>query len=136
MKGSTSDLTDATRAVIYERSLGEDFTVGGVGAAIRTAEGNIYTGVCIDLGCGLGFCAEVAAIAQRVTNKETHIESVVAVNRHGKLPPYGRCREAMAQIDARNLECKVIIGENSEATLRKLLPDLWLTGRKNTGQPT
>jgi cytidine deaminase len=43
-------------------------------------QGNIYTGICIDLGCGLGFCAEVAAIAQMLTHRETRIDEVVAAH--------------------------------------------------------
>ena len=79
----------------------------------------MYTGVCIDLGSGLGFCAEVSAIAQMVTNKESQIEAVVAVTKNGILPPCGRCRETMAQIDLRNLDCKVVVG--AERMLRQII---------------
>lgn len=127
MNDARAKLIEAARAVVGPRKLREDFSAGGVGAAIRTAQGNVYTGVCVDLGSGLGFCAEVAAIAQMLTQRETHIKMVVAVTGDRVLPPCGRCRETMAQIDVRNLDCKVILGEDRDVRLRDLLPDHWLT---------
>ena len=126
MKDTRAELIEAARAVVGDLQLREDFSAGGVGAAIWTAQGNIYTGICIDLGSGLGFCAEVAAIAQMLTQRETQIDSVVAVTWDRILPPCGRCRETMAQIDARNLDCTVIIGEDGQVPLRDLLPHHWL----------
>jgi cytidine deaminase len=126
MVDTESELIEAARAVVCDLKLREDFSAGGVGAAIRTAQGNIYTGICIDLGSGLGFCAEVAAIAQMLTHRETQIDTVVAVTWDRILPPCGRCRETMAQIDARNLDCTVIVGEGRQVLLRDLLPNHWL----------
>ena len=123
MDTATLELIEAARAVVEPMELTDGCSAGGVGAAIRTAQGNVYTGICIDLGSGLGFCAEVAAIAQMLTHKETQIDTVVAVTSDRILPPCGRCRETMAQIDARNLDCRVIVGEDREVSLRDLLPD-------------
>jgi cytidine deaminase len=126
MNDASAKLIEAARAVVGDLKLRKDWSAGGVGAAIRTVQGNVYTGICIDLACGLGFCAEVNAIAQMLTHRETQIETVVAVTADKILPPCGRCRETMAQIDARNLDCKVIIAEGREVLLRELLPDHWL----------
>jgi cytidine deaminase len=134
MDEATSQLIEAARAVYGEFGLSEDFSAASVGAAIRTAGGNIYTGVCIDLACGLGFCAEVAAVAEMLKHRETHITAVVAVTDHGILAPCGRCREMMAQVDARNLDCDVIIGEDRMVTLRELLPEHWLANKGETRQ--
>ena len=123
MDAATLELIEAARAVVGPMELTDGCDAGGVGAAIRTAQGNVYTGICIDLGSGLGFCAEVAAIAQMLTRRETQIDIVVAVTSDRILPPCGRCRETMAQIDARNLDCRVIIGEDREVALRELLPN-------------
>ena len=87
----SGELIDAARAVCGSFHLEDDFTAGGVGAAIRTVNGNVYTGICIDLGCGLGFCAEVAAIAEMLKHRETQINAVVAVSGQRILPPCGRC---------------------------------------------
>jgi cytidine deaminase len=126
MDDSNSKLIEAAQAVVGDLHLREDFSAGGVGAAIRTAKGNVYTGICIDLGSGLGFCAEVAAMAQMLTQQETQIDTVVAVTWDRILPPCGRCRETMAQIDVRNLDCTVIISQDRAVPLRDLLPHHWL----------
>jgi len=120
-------LIEAARAVCGDFPLRKDFSAGGVGAAIRTAKGNVYTGICIDLGCGLGFCAEVAAMAEMLKHRETQIAAVVAVSGDRILPPCGRCRETMAQVDVRNLDCRVIVAEDADVSLRELLPRHWLS---------
>jgi cytidine deaminase len=127
-----SKLIDAARSVCGEFGLEDDFKAAFVGAAVRTAGGNIYTGVCIDLACGLGFCAEVSAIAEMLKNRETWITDVVAVTDEGILPPCGRCREMILQLDRRNFDCRVILGEDKATTLRQLLPNHWL---HKTGEP-
>jgi cytidine deaminase len=126
MNKTRKQLIDAAREVCGSFPLHDEFSAGGVGAAIRTVEGNIYTGICIDLASGLGFCAEVAAIAEMLKHHETQIETVVAVSGRRILPPCGRCRETMAQIDRRNMDCHVIVGEDKEVLLRDLLPQHWL----------
>ncbi len=121
-----SELIAAARSIIGEFALSKDLFAGSVGAALRTVDGNIYTGICIDLASGLGFCAEVSAIAEMVKNRETQIAEIVAVSEYGIIPPCGRCRETMVQIDARNRETRVIVGENEVVTLGELLPRWWM----------
>lgn len=66
---------------------------GGVGAAIRTVDGHVYTGVIIDTACSLGMCAERNAIANMLTHGESKIARVVAVMPNGKPgSPCGACR--------------------------------------------
>jgi len=126
MDRTTEQLIASARAVCGDFQLTEDFSAGGVGAAILTAKGSIYTGICICLACGLGFCAEAAAVAEMLKHRETHISAVVAVSEDRILPPCGRCREMMAQVDPRNLDCRVIVGEDQVVSLRALLPNHWL----------
>jgi cytidine deaminase len=129
MNDLNTKLIAAARDVVGEMDLGDGFSAGSVGAAIRTVQGDIFTGICIDLGCGLGFCAEVAAIAHMLTQRQTRIDTVVAVTKDRILPPCGRCREMMVQIDIRNLDCKVVVAEGEEVLLRELLPHHWLGKR-------
>jgi cytidine deaminase len=127
MNEARSTLIEAAKAVCGAFKLREDFSAGSVAAAILTAQGNIYTGICIDLACGLGFCAEVAAVAEMLKARETHVLAVVAVSNEGVLgAPCGRCRETIAQIDTHNLDCAVILGGDREVPLRALLPEHWL----------
>ena len=98
-----------------------------VGAALLTAKGDIFTGVSLDLYCGVGFCAEHAAIASMATNSdETQIQTIVA---YGKtiMYPCGRCREIMQLMDKWNLEnTDVIISQDKKIKLKELLPGSWL----------
>ncbi len=104
-------------------------------SGVLTVGGNIYTGICIDLACGLGFCAEVAAMAEMLKARETHIMAVVAVSADGELlPPCGRCRETIAQLDPRNLDCLVILANDRAVPLRALLPEHWLAEPPASGQ--
>jgi cytidine deaminase len=128
MNEARSKLIEAAKAVCRAFRLREDFSAGSVSAALLTAKGNMYTGICIDLACGLGFCAEVAAVAEMLKARETHMLAVVAVSNGGVLvAPCGRCREMIAQVDTHNLDCAVILEGNREVLLRELLPEPWLT---------
>src|SRR5215213_8694335 len=63
-----------------------DLTAGSVGSALLTRQGNIYTGICIDVTCGIGFCAEHAAVAEMLKARETAIAMIVAVGEGVILP--------------------------------------------------
>jgi len=100
---------------------------GSVGAALFTRGGNIYTGVCIDCACGIGFCAEHSAIADMLKHRESVIEMLVAVNEKKEIaPPCGRCRELIYQINKSNAYTQIVINENETITLKELLPLHWL----------
>ncbi len=101
--------------------------LGNVAAALVTTGGNRYLGVCIDTGSGTGFCAEHAAVAAMVTSREYRVARIVAVWRDetGRLyvlPPCGRCREFIRQIDVFNLDTEVVLGRERSVRLRELLP--------------
>ena len=116
-------LVESAKAVIQPHKISGDFLVGDVGAALISESGKVYTGVCIDTGSGMGFCAEHSAIAAMVTAGEYHFSRIVAVWQDGTIiPPCGRCREFMRQIDERNLDARVIISKNKTVRLRELLP--------------
>lgn len=101
--------------------------MGHVGCTLVTAAGNRYSGVCIDASSGIGFCAEHAAIAAMVTAGEYQIAKIVAVWRDEDgtlyvLPPCGRCREFIRQIDPANISTDVVTGRDSVHSLQELLP--------------
>jgi cytidine deaminase len=121
------ELINKAISVIDTKKIGE-YTVGNVGAALITDKGNVYCGVCIDVGSGMGFCAEHNAIGTMVTAGEYRISRIVAVwkddNKNNYiLSPCGRCREFMHQINKQNLEAEIILEENRVVMLRDLLPD-------------
>lgn len=120
-------LISQARKHLGEFSLAEpDLTAGSVSAALLTEKGNVYTGICLDLSCGIGFCAEHAAVAAMLLHRETVIRKIVAVSADGILPPCGRCRELMMQVDRRNAACDVLLPNGSARKLQELLPDRWL----------
>lgn len=99
---------------------------GHVAAALETASGAIYTGICIDVPCSIGLCAEQSAIAEMVKHGETTIKRIVAVYEDGSiLPPCGRCRELMSQLDDANQHALVAISDTRTITLETLLPERW-----------
>jgi cytidine deaminase len=119
-------LIEIAASVLNPRRVGGRL-FGDVGCSLVTLSGNSYSGVCIDTGSGTGFCAEHAAIAAMVTAGEHRIDKIVAVWRDGEgrlhvLPPCGRCREFIRQVDPENLNTTVILGREETATLAELLP--------------
>lgn len=103
------------------------FTIGNVGCAVLSKSGNLYYGVCIDTGSGMGFCAEHNAIGSMITAGEYEIDKIVAVwldetQNIYVLSPCGRCREFMRQIDEANLEADIILDSDKVVKLKELLP--------------
>jgi cytidine deaminase len=124
---NNEELIEKARAVVNPREIGHGCTVGNVGCALLTEKGNLHVGVCIDTGSGIGFCAEHSAIASMVTQGEQRIRKIVAVLGDGTiLPPCGRCREFMRQIDKSNMErTEVLLASDRTLRLRELLPHPW-----------
>jgi cytidine deaminase len=126
-------MIEKAKAVLRPRKLSNDNSAGDVACALLSSAGNLYFGVCIDIGSGIGFCAEHSAIAAMITAGECSISKIVAVWGDGVvLPPCGRCREFMYQIDNVNLSTTdVILGENRIVKLKDLLPhpydEVWNT---------
>jgi cytidine deaminase len=125
---TNEDLIQRAASVVRPRATTDGRLIGDVGATLLTDNGNHYSGVCIDTGSGTGFCAEHSAIAAMVTAGEYRIAKIVAVwrdERDGKLyvlPPCGRCREFIRQIDEGNLETEVVLAGAKTQKLKELLP--------------
>jgi cytidine deaminase len=70
---TTLELIAKAKTVLHprERSLGN--SAGDVACALLSVAGNLYLGVCIDIGSGIGFCAEHSAIAAMITAGESKI---------------------------------------------------------------
>jgi len=127
------ELYRQARSVIHPRKLSEYAEAGGVGAALLADSGTVYTGVCIDTACSMGFCAEHAAAAAMITAGENRVIRMIAVGSAGQiLPPCGRCREFISQLHEANLNAEVMVEEQVVVTLRDLLPHDW---RKSAGSP-
>ena len=120
------ELYQQAKMVINPRRLSPEAEAGGVSAALLTESGKVYTGVCIDTACSMGFCAEHAAAAAMITAGENRVVKMIAVNWDGKiLPPCGRCREFISELHPDNLDAKVMVREGTVVSLRELLPYDW-----------
>ena len=120
------ELYARAKAVLNPRRLSHESEAGGVGAALLSDSGAVYTGVCIETSCSMGFCAEHAAAAAMVTAGENRILKMVAVNWDGRiLPPCGRCREFISQLHDDNRLAEVLVAEGVVMTLAALLPHDW-----------
>lgn len=125
---TNDELIAMAAGVLNPHTTADGRVFGDVAAALVTDRGTVFCGVCIDTGSGTGFCAEHAAIAAMVTAGEYRIARIVAVwrdDREGELhvvPPCGRCREFIRQIDEANLATEVVLGTTKVVTLQELLP--------------
>jgi cytidine deaminase len=110
-----------------------------VGAAMRTRDGRIVTGVSIDAYIGrVAVCAEAIAIGRAITETgDKGIETIVAV-RHPKpgepgktavVSPCGICRELIHDYDAK---ARVIVPNSGKepkvTTIGELLPNKYRRG--------
>jgi len=130
------DLVAAAREAIRQRYRDEWQEVG---AALRTRDGRIITGVNIDAYLGrMAVCAEAVAIGRAITEAgDQGIDTIVAV-RHPKpgekdrtigiVSPCGSCREIIYDYDAK---ARVIVpngkGE-AVASIAELLPNKYSRG--------
>ena len=119
---------EAAKKVQNGRKISDYVEAGGVTAAILSASGNIYTGVCVDTCSTLGICAERNAIFNMLTNGEQEIAKVLAIMPDGRLgAPCGACRELMVQLmpeEYRSVE--ILLDGERIVTLGELTPEWWI----------
>lgn len=122
-------LYDEAKRALNPRKVSDMVDAGGVAAAVEAGSGKIYVGVCVDCACALGICAERNAIFNMITNGESTIKRVVAINSDGNItPPCGACRELMTQImpqDYKGIEIMLDYESERVVTLGELTPERW-----------
>ena len=134
--GTWDKLYLAARRVQYKRTISPLVEAGSVAAALLSGNGNIYVGVCIDTACSLGMCAERNAIASMITNGESSIRKIVAVQPEGRVcMPCGACRELMRQLGAAAGETEILCDYETRSVIRlkELLTEWWGRERMKTG---
>lgn len=102
-----------------------------VGAAVRTADGTIYTGANIEnASYSLSLCAERVAIHKAVSDGHRRLDTV-AVVADGQTPamPCGACRQVMAEFGVRRVIVATPAGRVRTRTLRQLLAEPFLPER-------
>ena len=121
---------DAAISVRSPRAVSKKIYAGSVAAAVESASGKIYVGVCVDTACTLGICAERNAIFNRITNGVNEIRRVIASMSDGKTgAPCGACREFMTQLmpdNYRDVEIMTDYESGTVKTLGELTPNWWI----------
>lgn len=124
------EMYNAAKAVQNDRKISDYVYAGGVSAAIYSASGKIYTGVCIDTASTLGVCAERNAIFNMITNGEQEFTRVLAIMPDGKNgAPCGACRELMVQLmpdKYKGVEVLMDYKTGRIVTLGELTPEWWI----------
>lgn len=120
-----AELVAAAAALVGKFRPSAECSAGAVAAALLSRSGRVYTGVCVDTACSLGFCAEHAAAAEMLKAREAEIAVAVAVAAGGIIAPCGRCRELMWQMHASNRATRIIVAPDRSVTLAELLPEPW-----------
>lgn len=120
------DLINKAKEVAIKKQLTWEAASGEVGAALLANDGKIYIGVSLSAATGIGACAEYSAVMEMLKTGESQIEKIVAVNSDGKiLPPCGRCRELMFQINRGNLNTQILLDSEKILILKDLLNYRW-----------
>lgn len=124
------EMYNAAKAVQNDRQISDYISAGGVSAAILSASGKIYTGVCIDTCSTLGICAERNAIFNMITNGESEITKVIAIMSTGKSgAPCGACRELMVQLmptKYKDIEIMLDYESGRVVKLGDITPEWWI----------
>lgn len=130
MNGIWAEMYNAAKAVQNGRKVSAYVDAGGVAAAVLSASGKIYTGVCVDTCSTLGICAERNAIFNMLTNGEQEISKVLAIMPDGRTgAPCGACRELMVQLmPERYKDIEIMLDYGAERTimLGELTPEWWI----------
>jgi cytidine deaminase len=129
LDAADEQLVEAARAVLLKHYRPHWHTVG---AALRSRDGRIWTGVHLGATVGrLSVCAEAVALGRAILEGDGTVECAVAV-RHPKaeesvrqiavVPPCGACREMLTDFDP---AADVILSQDGELVripVRLLLP--------------
>ena len=125
-----NEMYEAAKAVQNPRKISDYIEAGEVAAAVLSASGKIYTGVCMDTCSTLGICAERNAIFNMVTNGEQEIKKVLAILPDGKNgAPCGACRELMVQLmpdHYKQIEIMLDYEKGKTITLGEITPEWWI----------
>ena len=115
-------------SVLNPREVSPFIEAGGVSAAILTDKGNIYKGVCIDMACSLGMCAERNAISSMLTYGESKIAKLVCIMRNKSVGlPCGVRREYLMQLDKDSKDIQILTNIETFETIKleELMPNWW-----------
>lgn len=95
-----------------------------VGAAVRTADGRIFTGCNVEnASYGLSVCAERVAVFSAVAAGAREIVAVAVCTNDGATP-CGACRQVLAELTPQPEACSVWVVKPDEVVARYTLAEL------------
>ena len=105
-----------------------------VGAALRSAAGNVYGGANVEnASFGVGICAERSALVAAVTAGDRNFDELVLVSDATEpAAPCGACRQALSEFaPALRIVSHGLNGETAEWSLAELLPHQFKLDEQN-----
>lgn len=113
-----------TQAVEARQNAYAPYSGFAVGAAVKTAGGNIYRGCNVEnASYGLSCCAERCVVFQAVAAGEKDLEEIcIVADTPEPVSPCGACRQVLAEFKIKKIVLANIRGNHREYTLEELLP--------------
>jgi len=105
-----------------------------VGAALRSATGNVYGGANVEnASFGVGICAERSALVTAVTAGDRNFDELVLVSDATEpAAPCGACRQALSEFaPALRIVSHGLNGKTAEWSLAELLPHQFKLDEQN-----
>lgn len=126
------DMYKLAKNTINPQKLNKHAKIGDVVCVLISSSDHVYVGISLVATCGLGYCAEQAAIIQMINNGESLIKSILVLDKFDNLfPPCGKCLELMTQINMLNKDAEVYLSEKEIVKISSLMPYDWKVIKDN-----
>lgn len=126
------DLYYKAKEALNSKELSPFITLGTNACAIRTVNGNIYTGINIDTSSNLNSCAERSAVTNMINHGEKEIDKIVIVNELEEvIKPCKKCLSYLLELSSNGMDIEILI-DIAPIKINKLykqLPNWWGTLR-------
>ena len=111
------------KAIVARTKASANYSGFKVGAAVKTEQGNIFTGGNVESDCSsVGVCAEQVAISNAILAGETPIEIAIVADTKTPITPCGKCRQFMLDFTPLKVTMANLLGDVKQATAKQLLP--------------
>ena len=121
-----AEMYEIAKSKLNPRKLNKHAKICDAVAVIEAASGKVYLGVSLVATCGVGYCAEQAALSQMLNDGETVVSKILVLEKCGAiLTPCGRCVELLTQVDMNNCEALVFTDDGGTVQLKDLFPYDW-----------
>ena len=121
-----AEMYEIAKSKLNPRKLNKHAKICDAVAVIESASGKMYVGVSLVATCGVGYCAEQAALSQMLNDGETVVSKILVLEKCGAiLTPCGRCVELLTQVDMNNSEALVFTDDGGTVQLKDLFPYDW-----------